>query len=40
MEYTPCKLYDARDTAIGLELEEAFMLNVGPKGRDVGFNSS
>ena len=27
----PCKLYDARDTAIGLELEEAFILNVGRK---------
>ena len=25
----PCKLYDAHDTAIGLELEEAFILNVG-----------
>ena len=25
----PCKLYDAHDTAIGLELEEAFTLNVG-----------
>ena len=36
----PCKLYDARDTAIGLELEEAFIVNVGRKGRDVGFNSS
>ena len=36
----PCKLYDARVTAIGLELEEAFILNVGRKGRDVGFNSS
>ena len=36
----PCKLYDARDMAIGLELEEAFILNVGRKGRDVGFNSS
>ena len=34
------KLYDARDTTIGLELEEAFILNVGRKGRDVGFNSS
>ena len=32
--------YDARDTAIGLELEEAFTLNVGRKGRDVEFNSS
>ena len=28
MDYRPCKLYDARDTAIGLELEEAFILNV------------
>ena len=35
-----CKIYDARDTAIGLELEEAFILNVGRKRRDVGFNSS
>ena len=40
VDYTPCKLYDARDTAIGLELEEAFILNVGRKGGDVGFNSS
>ena len=40
VDYRPCKLYDARDTAIGLELEEAFILNVGRKGRDVGFNSS
>ena len=28
----PCKLYDAHDTAIGLELEEAFILNVGRTG--------
>ena len=34
------RLYDSRDTAIGLELEEAFILNVGRKGRDIGFNSS
>ena len=32
--------YTTRDTAIGLVLEEAFILNVGRKGRDVGFNSS
>ena len=37
---TDCKLYDARDTVIGLEFEEAFVLNVVRKGRDVGFNSS
>ena len=36
----PTNYYDARDTAIGLELEEAFTFNVGRKGRDVGFNSS
>ncbi|KAK2187341.1 hypothetical protein NP493_169g04025 [Ridgeia piscesae] len=29
-------LYNACDTAIGLELEEAFFANVGRKGRDVG----
>ena len=38
--HRPCKLYDARDTAIGLELEEAFTLKIGRKGRDVGINSS
>ena len=32
-ESRPCKLYDAHhDTAIGLELEEAFILNVGRTG--------
>ena len=36
----PCKLYDAGGTVFGLELEEAFISNVGRKGRDVGFNSS
>ena len=36
----PCKRYDAHDTAIGLELEEAFILNVGRTGRDIRFNSS
>ena len=35
-----CKLYDAHDTAIGLELEEAFILNVGRTGRYIRFNSS
>ena len=33
IESRPCKLYDAHDTAIGLELEEAFILNVGRTGR-------
>ena len=28
-------LYDARDIAFALELEEAFILNVGRKGRYV-----
>ena len=32
----PYKLYNACNTAIGLELEEAFIANVGRKGRDVG----
>ena len=32
-------LYNACDTAIGLELEEAFFANVGRKGGDVGFDS-
>ena len=27
MDYRLCKLHDARDTAIGLEPEEAFILN-------------
>ena len=40
IESRPCKLYDAHDTGIGLELEEAFILNVGRTGRDIGFNSS
>ena len=40
IESRPCKLYDARGTAIGLELEEAFILNVGRTGRDIRFNSS
>ena len=39
-ESRPCQLYDAHDTAIGLELEEAFILNGGRTGRDIGFNSS
>ena len=39
-ESRPCKVYDEHDTAIGLELEEAFILNVGRKGRDIAFNSS
>ena len=38
--YGRCKLHDAHDTAIGLELEEAFILNVGRTGRDIGFNST
>ena len=38
--WTIGKQYDARVTAIGLELEEAFLLNVGRKGRDVGLISS
>ena len=36
----PYKLHNACDTAIGLELEEAFLANVGRKGRDVGIDSS
>ena len=36
----PAKLYDARNTAIGFEHEEAFILNVGRKGKVIGFNSS
>ena len=32
-------LYNACDTAIGLELEEAFFAKVGRKGGDVGFDS-
>ena len=36
----PYKLYNACDTTIGLELEEAFLANVGRKGRHVGFDSS
>ena len=40
IESRPCTLYDAHDTAIGLELEEAFILNVGRTGRDIRFNSS
>ena len=40
IESRPCKLYDAHDTAIRLELEEAFILNVGRTGRDTRFNSS
>ena len=35
----PYMLYNACDTAIGLELEEAYLANVGHKGRDVGFDS-
>ena len=36
------KLYNACDTAIGLELEleDTFLANVGRKGRDVGLDSS
>ena len=33
MDYRPCKLHEARDAAVGLELEEAFILNVGRKGK-------
>ena len=36
----PYKFYNACDTAIGLELEEAFLANVGRKGGDVGIDSS
>ena len=36
----PCKLYDAHNTAIGLELEEAFILNVGRTRRYIRFNLS
>ena len=36
----PYKLYNACDTTIGLELEEAFIANAGRKERDVGFDSS
>ena len=40
IESWPCRQNDAHDTAIGLELEEAFILNVGHTGRDIRFNSS
>ena len=36
----PYKFYNACDTASGLELEEAFLANVGRKGGDVGIYSS
>ena len=36
----PYKFYNACDTAIGLELEDTFLANVGRKGGDVGIDSS